>query len=281
MTESWITTTSENPNPIRNPNPTRTAYIVVRVNKTTHEITMDITNPLKNTPKILTDDIYHGHGYPMLTVQEQEVANNLAQTYPPFVASVNKRGLDIHDLVCLSFTVGWFGEKKKQGRIVKIMCYSMKGTVNFYMRPIEGLFVIVDLDDMKVIDFKDREIVPLPKSEGTDYRDTMQPSPSYGRIPTKGVTMIQPNGPSFKIDGHIVSQYTCRDREIENKDIVLWYTMGIHHVTSQEDFPLMPTVSIGFELRPANFFETNPVLSAKLPKDIRMINCSMKMNHSY
>ncbi|XP_021665708.2 primary amine oxidase [Hevea brasiliensis] len=183
---------------IRNPsrkNLHRQSFVIARIDQTTHEIIVDLS-----LRRIISDQVYNGYGYPLFTFEEQIAANQLPFQYAPFLESINKRGLKIEEVVCGSFSVGWFGEKKRSKRIVKVMCYYLDGTINLYMRPIEAISLIVDLEDMKIIDFKDRLTVPVPKAEGTDFRGSMQ-TPPFGPL-LNGITVAQPHGPSFSIDGH-------------------------------------------------------------------------------
>ncbi len=55
-------------------------------------------------------------------------------------------------------------------------------------------------------------------------------------------------------------EYTRNDRKVENTDVVLWYTLGYHHVPRPEDWPISPVGYCGFSLKPVGFFDTNPVL---------------------
>ena len=52
---------------------------------------------------------------------------------------------------------------------------------------------------------------------------------------------------------------------LEGQDVVLWYTAGLTHLARPEDYPVMPSESIGFRLAPRGFFARNPALDAPDP----------------
>ena len=71
--------------------------------------------------------------------------------------------------------------------------------------------------------------------------------------------------PTLSLPGKGLPEWTKANRSIENKDIVLWYTVGMHHMVRSEDWPVMPVMWQSFELRPFDFFNENPALD--LPKN--------------
>lgn len=60
--------------------------------------------------------------------------------------------------------------------------------------------------------------------------------------------------------GDGLPRWTQANRGIENRDIVLWYTVGATHIPRLEDWPVMPVVHTGFKLVPTGFFDRNPGL---------------------
>jgi primary-amine oxidase len=66
--------------------------------------------------------------------------------------------------------------------------------------------------------------------------------------------------PSQHPGGAGLPEWTAADRSVADRDIVVWYTFGHHHVPRPEDWPVMPVATIGFHLKPVGFFERNPAL---------------------
>ncbi len=58
-----------------------------------------------------------------------------------------------------------------------------------------------------------------------------------------------------------LTAWTRADRELQNRDIVLWYTQGITHLPRPEEWPVMNVHKISFKLMPVGFFPRNPILS--------------------
>ncbi|WP_158975401.1 MULTISPECIES: tyramine oxidase [Flavobacteriaceae] len=57
-----------------------------------------------------------------------------------------------------------------------------------------------------------------------------------------------------------ILKWIAQDRSIDNTDIVCWYTMGFHHITLPEDWPVLPTFWHSVTLRPAKSFDRNPAI---------------------
>jgi primary-amine oxidase len=55
------------------------------------------------------------------------------------------------------------------------------------------------------------------------------------------------------------------DRDLSNRDVVVWFTFGHTHVPRLEDWPVMPVAAVGFMLRPDGFFDRNPALDLPPP----------------
>ncbi|KAG9153086.1 hypothetical protein Leryth_012352 [Lithospermum erythrorhizon] len=195
---SWLSSPSLSSNL-----PPRQAFVIIRVGQQTHELKVDLSNN-----SVVSNMLHNGNGFPTITSEELEIANALPFEYPPFIASMDKRGLNVEEVVCESCTVGWFGEKEKSNRIVKVVCYYLNGTVNLFMRPIEGIIVVVDLDQMKVTGYNDRAIIPIPKAQGTDYRQVKETDGEgerrLFRSSLEEEIIMQQDDPNFSIEGHTV-----------------------------------------------------------------------------
>lgn len=90
-------------------------------------------------------------------------------------------------------------EKERSNIMVKVMCYYLDGTINLY---IEGITITVVLDQMKIVRYLDRLMLPVPKANGTDYMEPKQRP--HSNLQLDGIKIVQPNEPNFTLDGNTV-----------------------------------------------------------------------------
>lgn len=181
-----------------NPMPPRKAFVLLMVDGISYKILINLgSNTVEN------EEVHHGSGKPNVNFDDLNIAMALPLAFPKFLVSLKSRNLKKEEVSCLPFSIGWYGVKEEEGkRLMKVQCFYLDGTTNFYMRPIEGITMVVDLDLKTVVKYMEYEKVPMPKAEGTDFRLLAQKPPLLKLL--KPISLEQLNGPSFKVDGHKV-----------------------------------------------------------------------------
>ena len=75
---------------------------------------------------------------------------------------------------------------------------------NGYARPVEGIHVLVDMQNMVVIEFEDRKLVPLPPADPLRNYTAGETRGGVDRSDVKPLQIIQPEGPSFRVSGKFI-----------------------------------------------------------------------------
>ncbi len=145
-------------------------------------------------------------GQPMILLEEFLGSMELALSSPTFVNSLAKRELKPDDVFCLPLTAGTFPGSALDGRrIMKVPCYVNPTGSNFYAKPIEGLFAVVDVERNSVVEVVDEGVVPVPQ-DPWGYTDA-ELEERFGqlRAPANPAVLSQEGGPNFKVDGAHIS----------------------------------------------------------------------------
>jgi primary-amine oxidase len=119
--------------------------------------------------------------------------------------------------------------------------------VSYEIKPGHNVMTLLSADDMprKRAGFIDHHLWVTPQRDNERWAAGAYPTQSKG--------------------GDGLPSWTSANRPIENTDIVVWYTVGFHHIPRPEDFPVMPAAWHEFMLRPVDFFSRNPALDLPEP----------------
>jgi primary-amine oxidase len=135
----------------------------------------------------------------LLVYDELNSLNDILRADPGWQAAMRKRGFEKFDkIACMPFSAGYFGIPEEKGhRLVRAECYDGSAAINYWGRPIEGVVATVDLNQHRVQKLVDTGIIPVPQ-EPAEYDAK---SIASTRPPLKPITVQQPNGPDFTVNG--------------------------------------------------------------------------------
>ena len=175
----------------------REALAVIQQDRKTYEAIVDVATHKEISWKEIQGAQSNLLGSEIIGVTEGVKANSEWQ------AAMKRRGItDYATILCAGVSVGYFGTPEEQGRrLQRITCYDQRGVWESWGRPIEGILVVWDADEKKVLRVVDTGVAPVPQAPANFDEASVG---LLRDIPTP-ITMAQPRGPSFRLDGQNVS----------------------------------------------------------------------------
>jgi primary-amine oxidase len=159
---------------------------------------------LSLTEGAITSQAYLPDARPMIQLEQFMQIESVVRAHPDFIAACAKRGLTDMSMICVDpWSAGNFGIPGEEGGYLShVFCWlRLRENENFYAHPIEGLNALVDIKAGRVIRVDDYGITPIPMGE-FNYEAQFR---THFRPELKPLDIVQPEGPSFVLDGHAIT----------------------------------------------------------------------------
>jgi primary-amine oxidase len=138
---------------------------------------------------------------PAITPNEFVECERMVRADPAVREALRRRGVTNFELLTVeAWGIGTHArEDERERRLAWTPCWIREDAEdNPYAHPVEGVYPIVDLNAMEVIRIEEHELVPIPRSSGR-YRPHQIDEPLRNDV--KPLDVVQPEGPSFAVDG--------------------------------------------------------------------------------
>ena len=142
------------------------------------------------------------HGQAPIMVNDFIMIYTFLAENEDWVSALAKRGIQDPSQVHLEpWITGVHPPEMPNGRVFRIIAFHVKDPdSNHYAFPIEGLTALVDVDGGAVL-VQDTGVVPVPDHPAEYAADRV----NGHRDDLKPLDIIQPDGPSFDVDGHVIT----------------------------------------------------------------------------
>ncbi len=148
---------------------------------------------------------------PAIIPEELAETEALVKANPAFQEALRRRGITDLDTVMIdTWSPGCYESAElQQRRLLRSLPYvRYDNEDNGYAHPIEGIVILVDLNAAQVVRIDDYDMLPVPPMSGKYTPDAVGPL----RTDLKPLEIVQPEGPSFVVDGHEIRWQKWRFR---------------------------------------------------------------------
>ena len=175
---------------------------------TGHDVSVDVV-----AREVVRHDVLDAgsHGQMSIIDEEFEIIEGILLDDPRWVDAMTKRGLDPADVRAVPLSAGVFGDDAEVGvRLVRVLGFHQADPQDLpWAHPVDGVVAYVDLTRKVVTQVIDHKELPVPLERG---EWDVAPHAVEPRTTLKPIEITQPHGPSFSVEGDVVTWEKWRFR---------------------------------------------------------------------